>query len=720
MAFASRSSFQLTAIALAVASIGASAAPINWAMDVSGNWSIPINWSPVGLPDSSSQVSIVVTGLKTITHDVGNDTINTLSFNPTTANASATLLVNTGSSLTINAGGTNGSVIRADNGTVSFNGGTLVNTSGTLSAINGGTVNLNNTTLQGGTVNGGTGSQVVIANSAVLDGTTHGAITNAGALTEADNQTTYVSGTIVNNGAIVIGTNSDLRIQGSNNATFTGTGTITLNAGNSRFFGDNNADVLTLGSGQTVQGQGQIGVNSAVIRNAGVITANVNGGILTLDPTDGEGNFVNTGTLRAENGGTLQFLQGNYTNQGATISALTGSTVVVTNSAQIAGGTVSTVGSGTATFYNSSLIDGSTHGAITLTGNVAVGDNQTVYAVGNVNDNTLTIGTNADLRIAGTNTTLTLGNNGTTTLVAGNSRLFSDNGTATLVNTSGNTIQGQGQVGVNQTTIRNAGLITANVNGGILTLDPTDGEGNFVNTGTLRAENGGTLQFLQGNYTNQGATISALTGSTVVVTNSAQIAGGTVSTVGSGTATFYNSSLIDGSTHGAITLTGNVAVGDNQTVYAVGNVNDNTLTIGTNADLRIAGTNTTLTLGNNGTTTLVAGNSRLFSDNGTRHPRQHFRQHHPGPGPGRRQFRRDPERRRHHRQRQRRHADARPDRWPGQLRQHRRSPRGERRQSAVSPGHLRQRRRDDHRARRLHGDRDQQRDHPGWTTRHGE
>ena len=510
-----------------------------------------------------------------------------------------------------------------DNGTVSFTGGTLVNTSGTLSAINSGVVNISNgAVVSGGTLKTTSGGQITLASNSILDGVSNGAITifQASNITEADNQTTYFSGTIANNGTITVGTDSDFRLLGANNGTFNGTGTITLNAGNSRIFADQSQDVLTFGAGQTVQGQGNIGLNQTVIRNAGVITANVNGGTLFLDPTDGEGNFINTGTLRAENGGTLQLYAGNYTNNGATISALAGSTVAVVNGAAVAGGTVSTVADGKVQFYNGTLIDGSTHGAISLVGNVSIADNQTGYAQGTVNDNTLTIGTDADLRIAGTNNTLTLANNGTTTLVAGNSRLFGDNNTATLVNTSGNTIQGQGNIGLNQTNIQNAGLITANVNGGTLTLDPNDAQGSFINTGTLRAENGGTLQLLYGYYTNSGANITALTGSAVTVLNSATIAGGTVSTAGTGTVQFYNGTLIDGATHGAISLTGNVSIADNQTGYAVGTVNDNTLTIGTDADLRIAvlGTNNnTLTLANNGTTTLVAGNSRLFGDNNT-------------------------------------------------------------------------------------------------------
>ncbi len=114
-----------------------------------------------------------------------------------------------------------------------------------------------------------------------------------------------------------------------------------------------------------------------------------------------------------------------------------------------------------------------TSGAVNLVGsNVSVGDNQTVYALGTMNDS-LTIGANADLRALATNN-LTL-NGGTTTLVASNTRLFGDSGTNIITNTASNTIQGQGQLGVNSAFLSTHGLITANVANTTLSIDPTDG-----------------------------------------------------------------------------------------------------------------------------------------------------------------------------------------------------------------------------------------------------
>ncbi len=150
-----------------------------------------------------------------------------------------------------------------------------------------------------------TGTGVVsLANSSYLDGVTQGPMTLSGNVASATNQTNYFAGTFTNNGNLSVGANSDLRLLGSNNATLGGTGTVTLSASNSRLFGDAGTNLLTIGSGQTVQGVGQLGSNSLRFMNSGLITANQSGGTFQIDPTDGAGGFTNAGTLRAEAGGS--------------------------------------------------------------------------------------------------------------------------------------------------------------------------------------------------------------------------------------------------------------------------------------------------------------------------------------------------------------------------------------------------------------------------------
>ena len=611
MAFASRSKFQLSALALALASIGAPAAPVNWATDTSGLWTLPGNWNPVGLPGAADDVLMTnVTGLKTITHGIGNDTIRSL-----TTNASAIVLVNGGSTLSINSGAsTNGGVMRADGSgsVVTYNNGSLVNT-GTLNAINNGVVALNAITVSGGTLSTSTGGTIQLGSSMFLDGSGSGSpVTTAGSIVINDNATVYIAGVVNNSGDIKVGTSADLRLQGTNNLTLNGSGTMTLVAGNSRIFGDNGNNVLTNTAGHTIQGQGQVGVNSLKVVNQGLITANVSGGTLTLQPLGGQDNFVNNGTLRAEDGGILTLTYGTFTNTNGTVNALAGSTVNLIGSS-LQGGIVNANGNGLV-LSNSSTLDGATHGAITVNGHVIDADNQTSYIAGTVNNNgTITVNNNADLRLQGTNN-LTLNGAGNVTLVAGNSRIFGDNGNNVLTNTAGHTIQGQGQVGINSLKVVNQGLITSNVAGGTLTLQPVGGQNGFVNTGTLRAD-GGALVLQSGIFNNAGGTIQARNGSAITVIGS-MLQGGLLTSSAGGSFTFTNSSTLDGTTNGAINNAATSQIAENQTIYALGTINNTgAMTVGANADLRLQGTNN-LTLTGTGSLTLNASNTRLFGDNG--------------------------------------------------------------------------------------------------------
>ena len=102
-----------------------------------------------------------------------------------------------------------------------------------------------------------------------------------------------------------------------------GTGTIVLDdtAGYARLF--ENGGYMTLGAGQTVRGSGAIGLNNPAITNNGLISADVNGRTIDIDPAAGNGgiggglgasgaaSFLNAGTMQATGGGNLQ-LEGGF------------------------------------------------------------------------------------------------------------------------------------------------------------------------------------------------------------------------------------------------------------------------------------------------------------------------------------------------------------------------------------------------------------------------
>ena len=109
------------------------------------------------------------------------------------------------------------------------------------------------------------------------------------------------------------------------------------------------------GAGQTVRGSGQIGLNQAIIVNNNLISADTGTGI-DIDAAsssngvgagsgvgaDGTAGLLNNGTIRAVNGGLVQFESGQYENRPGIISASGGSAINLANDARILGGTIST------------------------------------------------------------------------------------------------------------------------------------------------------------------------------------------------------------------------------------------------------------------------------------------------------------------------------------------------------------------------------------------
>ena len=143
-------------------------------------------------------------------------------------------------------------------------------------------------------------------------------ISNGDELRQASSTFKIAGGTVSNDGTITTGLDSTFSGSAAT-LNFTGTGTIALNDTASSFtqFLDT-ATIATLGSGQTVRGSGSIGLNTAMIANNGLITADVAGGTLLINAAGGNaglngagvgtGNnpgFVNTGTMQATAGGTL-------------------------------------------------------------------------------------------------------------------------------------------------------------------------------------------------------------------------------------------------------------------------------------------------------------------------------------------------------------------------------------------------------------------------------
>ncbi|MCE9591901.1 MAG: Ig-like domain-containing protein [Planctomycetes bacterium] len=586
---------------------------------------------------------------------------------------------------TLNLGGT---FANADIGTLNRTGGTvnltgvLTNTGATL-ALSAATGSWN---LTGGTILGGT---VTATGGAALTATTSGG-TLDGVILSGDLNLSTASAlvTVTNgltlNGILTLGANYT-RVIFSGTQTLGGTGSVVFGDfyANTLYANQNNT-TLTIGSSMTVHGGsaqgygGQIGYSdyfgggtNVALVNQGTINADVNATSLTIKPT-GVGTFINSGSLQATNGGTLN-LTGIWDNNG-TLSE-TNSTLNLNGAFTTAdigtfsrtGGTVNLTGvltnTGNTLALNTTtgswnLVSGTIiGGTVTATGGAAL----TATASGGTL-NGVTLSTDLNLTTINANVTVTNGLtlNGVLTLGANYTRIYFS-GTQTLggtgsvvfgdfyannlnVNQAGSTLtigsgmtihggsaQGYGgQIGYsdyygggNNVSIINQGAINADVNATGLALRPT-GTGVFTNSGSAQATNGGTLN-LTGTWDNNGtlsetnSTLNLNGAFTTPDIGTFSRTGGTVNLTGALTNT--GNTLALNTTTGSWNLAGGSIIGG--TVTATGGAalvatttggTLNGVTLSTDLNLTTANTNVTVTNGLtlNGVLTLGANYTRIY------------------------------------------------------------------------------------------------------------
>ncbi len=237
----------------------------------------------------------------------------------------------------------------------------------------------------------------------------------------------------------------------------------------------------------------------------------------------------------------------------------------------------------------------------------------------------------------GTNTYLylptgvTLSGGGTLTLSTtaaggGNAYLYLENG-VTLDNVN-NTIQGEGLIYNNGTTIANeaGGTINANSGGSPLINGLLLEYGAVTNAGLMEATNNGSLVLYSNTINNAGGNITGTGSGASVVLESTYVAGGTFNSTGGafvGTPGGYASTL-DGSTgSGSVTINGTYTTAQSASTSIYGAiVNNGNLQVnggaGTNSYLYVPG-NVTLTGAgtvNLSTNALNGGNAYLYLENG--------------------------------------------------------------------------------------------------------
>ena len=192
--------------------------------------------------------------------------------------------------------------------------------------------------------------------------------------------------------------------------TFSGTGTVVLdNSANYAQIGSTGGGFV-FGSGQTVRGSGQIGLNQAVFTNNGLISAEGGTGLdidaasnsngVTAGTGFGTGGIAggyNTGTMQAANSGLLAFESGLYENSATgVIQALAGSVVSLNNDSRIVGGTLSSTGTGVINAHGVTQY----LNAVTLASGTKVDVNNDFLTLNTTlaNNGTITLSNNSQLR----------------------------------------------------------------------------------------------------------------------------------------------------------------------------------------------------------------------------------------------------------------------------------------------------------------------------------
>ena len=430
------------------------------------------------------------------------------------------------------------------------------------------------------------GSSLTVGNAA----TKNAALTNAGTITlNNDNYTTSL-------------------IVGGPEVTLSGGGTILMGTGGGNLItGAATSDVLN-NTGNLIEGAGQLGGGSLTY---------INGAGGTVDATDGNYLYLNTGAnvvtnaglLEATAGGGLVIQSGVSNGTAGKISAI-GANVYLQSGADIAGGTLTSKGSFAVVVSNTATLDGATN-ALTNVGTVVVQDGSTLSLLGSIVNSGLialqhdNYATDLVIGPGGTKPgTVTLSGAGTITLADSGfgNRIYGAIAGDTLIN-AGNTIAGSGQLGTGTLTLINDA-----------TIDATGSNALYLNTGATALNNAlmeatgpGGLIIQSRVDSSGGGTI--LAANAAVVLNGGTLAGGLVSTTGTGAVYVSGSGTLDGSAQ-TVTNNGTISVDDQATLSVLG-VITNAGTISINNDdyataLEVASAAVTLT-----------GSGTILLDNGT-------------------------------------------------------------------------------------------------------
>ena len=463
-------------------------------------------------------------------------------------------------------------------GTVTFNGGTLVNSS-VVEAIDGGTLQIENVTVQNstGSVSVDSTSTLDLVNADIAGGI----VNNAGNVFVTGGASQIDGVTVTNSGTVTVETGASLTLEASTSLTNqTGGvidaagGSITINLDNAA---DGNFGTIEAGGGTvTINDNTTTDINDGAIYafNNGSVTLNLNagnssnhglieattGGTVTIEGGGGGGNGGggnggggNYGTIEAANGGQINFNTGGLDNYNLIEAAAGGTVDVNGNARNHTGATMVSTGAGAEINFSGGNLDNSSQ---------IVAGNGGAISLSSV---LLTNEVGATFESTGTGSTIAYNTGGVTndgTIEADTAGAITFNGSIGIQNEGGTIEALSGGTITFETTgtgsvSNDGGTILASGTGSSITFDSSLNGAQNDAGGVIEAANGGTIVidgFEGGNgLSNLGGVIQAIGAGAKVELASATIMNGTLETDGvgvieaeSGTSTFVSVTLAGG------------------------------------------------------------------------------------------------------------------------------------------------------------------------------
>ena len=519
-----RTFHRASSVACLMAAASSYAAPVAWTGAAGDNlWHTPGNWSPVGIPSSTDDVTIDVAGTPTILFNAttGTRSVNSLVLNEKLTLSGGKLTVVSTADVNANITFTSGGEIAG--GSWDFSGGSL---SGNASINN----RVSDLTLVGPAIIQGGGTWIRFKNVAL-----------SGQLTVSNNTLLAFDGNqSIPSGTLVLENGSYLGMSPAGTLTVAPDATI---RGACSFLTTIISSNCTLVNQGTIEADGgSLDIAAATIVNTGLIKTS--GGVLSLGTTtctlSGNGSInVSAGTL---------FLRGTFPTSAVKNFTRTGGTVTFQGTMNNAGDSFTFNNSTGQWFFSSGVItggmlsfaDGQTIAAnasiankfrdLTIVGDAKITGSGTWLQLSNVTfASTFTIGGNTLLAFDG-NQSLSTGTiameagsflncnpGGTLTIgpaatIRGRGQLGTTvPGTPTIINNQGNIVAegSTGELGVFAMQLNNSGTIRVAPGATMRRANPgLAGTTAFTNAGTIQLDAGGTLFFELTSNNLSGGTLS--------------------------------------------------------------------------------------------------------------------------------------------------------------------------------------------------------------------